>query len=199
MLAFCLTALLIEMTPGPNMAYLATVALVHGRRPALLAVAGVALGLALSGLAVVLGLAAVAQSFPILFVVLRYAGIGYLLWLAYDTWTEPADDGAKELASFGRGLITNLLNPKAFVFYISVMPGFLPQGAGSGLGISAAYVAVYVAIATAVHATIVFGADALRPVLQAAGPRQRVRHILAFGFVAVALWFAWSTRIPSSG
>jgi threonine/homoserine/homoserine lactone efflux protein len=198
MLAFCLTALLIEMTPGPNMAYLATVALAHGRRAALLAVAGVALGLALSGLAVVLGLAAVDQSSPVLFVLLRYAGIGYLLWLAYDTWRDPVEDGAADVASFRRGLITNLLNPKAFVFYVSVMPSYLPLGALSGLGISITYVAVYVAIATAIHATIVFGADALRPVLQAAGPRQLVRRILAFGLVAVALWFAWSTRVVSA-
>jgi threonine/homoserine/homoserine lactone efflux protein len=194
MLAFMLTSFLIELTPGPNMAYLATVALAEGRRPALMAVAGVALGLAVSGIGAALGLTALAVSYPILLVALRYGGIAYLFWLAWDTWKEPKADGADELASFRRGLITNLLNPKAFVFYLSVLPGFLSDGLASALPVTLVYVAVYVLIATLVHAGIVLAADTLRPALMASGTQLMIRRVLAMGLVGVALWFAWSTR-----
>jgi threonine/homoserine/homoserine lactone efflux protein len=194
MLSFALMALLIELTPGPNMAYLAALALARGRRTALLAVAGVALGLALSGLAATFGLAALATASPAFMTSLRYAGIAYLLWLAYDTWREPKGEGEDELASFRRGLITNLLNPKAFAFYLSVMPGFLPEGGSSATPVVLLYVFVYVLIATAVHAAIVIAADALRPFLEKAGPRQTIRRFLALGLVGVAVWFALSTR-----
>jgi threonine/homoserine/homoserine lactone efflux protein len=199
MLAFLLTSLLIELTPGPNMAYLATVALAEGRRPAMMAVAGVALGLAISGLAAALGLAALALSYPVLLQVLRYAGIAYLLWLAWDTWKQPAEGATDELASFRRGLITNLLNPKAFAFYVSVLPGFLPDGMTSAFPVTIVYVAVYVAVATAVHAGIVLAADALRPTLTASGRRLVIRRVLALGLVGVAVWFAWSTRMVTAG
>jgi threonine/homoserine/homoserine lactone efflux protein len=192
MLAFALTSLLIELTPGPNMAYLAAVALSQGRRSALMAVAGVALGLALSGTAAAFGLAALATASPVVLQGLRWAGIAYLLWLAFDTWREQKGEGADELASFRRGLITNLLNPKAFAFYLSVMPGFLPEGGGIGLVLL--HVAIYVAIATLVHSAIVIAADALRPFLERAGPRRLIRRILAAGLVGVAIWFALSTR-----
>jgi threonine/homoserine/homoserine lactone efflux protein len=194
MLAFALTSLLIELTPGPNMAYLATVALAQGRRPALMAVAGVALGLALSGLGAAFGLAALAAASPLVPQALRYAGIAYLVWLAYDTWREPGEGGGDELASFRRGLITNLLNPKAFAFYLSVMPGFLPQGGETATGVVLLHVGVYVAIATGVHAAIVIAADGLRPLLERAGPRRTIRRALALGLLGVALWFALSTR-----
>jgi threonine/homoserine/homoserine lactone efflux protein len=198
-LGFAATAFLIELTPGPNMAYLATVALAKGRRPALLAVAGVAVGLALSGLAAALGLAAIAVSYPLLLQLLRYAGIAYLLWLAFDTWREPRESGDEELASFQRGLIANLLNPKAFAFYLSVMPNFLPDGETTSIPVTLVFVAVYVAIATFVHTGIVLAADRMRLLLGSAASRLIVRRVLALGLVAVAIWFAYSTRLAEAG
>jgi threonine/homoserine/homoserine lactone efflux protein len=198
-LGFAATAFLIELTPGPNMAYLATLALAKGRRPALLAVAGVAVGLALSGLAAALGLAAIAVSYPLLLQLLRYAGIAYLLWLAFDTWREPRESGDEELASFQRGLIANLLNPKAFAFYLSVMPNFLPDGETTSIPVTLVFVAVYVAIATFVHTGIVLAADRMRLLLGSAASRLIVRRVLALGLVAVAIWFAYSTRLAEAG
>jgi threonine/homoserine/homoserine lactone efflux protein len=199
MLAFALTSFLIELTPGPNMAYLASVALAHGRKSALMAVAGVALGLLTCGLVAAFGLDATAVSHPFMLSLLHYAGIAYLLWLAFDTWREPKEQGENELASFQRGFITNLLNPKAFAFYLSVMPGFLPDGPLSALPITLLHVAVYVAIATAVHTAIILAADRLRPHLEAAGSRLLIRRFLALSLVGVAIWFGWSTRMAATG
>ena len=137
--AFALTALLIELTPGPNMAWLALLAATEGRRLGFAAVAGVALGLSLIGLLAALGLSALLQSQPLAYQALRWAGVAYLLWIAWDTWRGASGDehgagqGASAAAQFRRGLITNLLNPKAAVFYIALLPTFITPGRGSPL------------------------------------------------------------------
>ena len=84
--AFAATSVLIELTPGPNMAYLAVIAATEGRRPGYAAVAGVALGLAVMGLLAALGLAVVVQNQPWAYQALRWGGVAYLLWLAWDGW-----------------------------------------------------------------------------------------------------------------
>ncbi|MGL4279461.1 MAG: LysE family translocator, partial [Albidovulum sp.] len=158
--AFVLTATLIELTPGPNMAWLALVAATEGRRPGYAAVAGVALGLALIGVAAAFGLAGMIAATPALNQVLRWGGVLYLLWLAWDGWRDAGDgagngDGSVTLArAFRRGLITNLLNPKAAVFYVAVLPGFTDPGAPV-LGETLTLTAAYVAVATLIHAGIV--------------------------------------------
>ena len=80
--AFVLASLVIELTPGPNMTYLALLAARHGRRPGYAAVVGVAVGLGVLGLLASLGLATLLQSSPPLYGVLRWGGVAYLLYLA---------------------------------------------------------------------------------------------------------------------
>lgn len=136
LLAFALASLLIEITPGPNLTYLAALTLTQGTRAGLAAVAGIALGLSVYGIAATLGIAALISQSPILYQVLRWAGVAYFLWLAWQTWAGEAEtsphrsDGRPDLGSaFRRGLITNLLNPKAAIFYVAVLPTFLVRDA----------------------------------------------------------------------
>src|SRR5262245_26306480 len=110
------------------MAYLAALSLSRGWRAGLAAVAGVALGLAAVGAAAALGLAAAIENSTLLYETLRWGGVAYLLWLAWDAWSTAdditPDDGAGEdvqISAFRRGLITNLLNPKAAVFYVAIL------------------------------------------------------------------------------
>ena len=194
--AFALTSLVVEVTPGPNLAYLAVLSATDGRRHGYAAVAGVALGLLIVGLAAALGLATLIAASPILFQMLRWAGVAYLLWLAWDTWREErpevnefADSNAKY---FKRGLIVNLLNPKAGVFYIAMLPQFV-DAAATILPQTIALSLIYVAIATLVHGSIVTLAGALKPVLNSPERRQIVRRIMAVVLVLIAVWFAWST------
>src|SRR4029079_555678 len=84
--AFVLTVLLLELTPGPNMAYLATLALSRGRSAGLIATAGVALGLAVHATVAGLGAGVLIQQYPLLYDVLRWIGVGYLLYLAWEGW-----------------------------------------------------------------------------------------------------------------
>jgi threonine/homoserine/homoserine lactone efflux protein len=76
LLVFALTALVIEITPGPNMTYLAALSLTSGRRTGFAAVAGIALGLATYGIVAALGLAAVIDNSPLLYGILRWGRRG---------------------------------------------------------------------------------------------------------------------------
>ena len=196
--AFAVTSALIELTPGPNMAYLALVAATEGRRPGLAAVAGVALGLSLVGLAAALGLAAMIAASDLLYQGLRWAGVFYLLWLAWDGWRdaeeaiEHAPLGSTMGVYFKRGLITNLLNPKAAVFYIAVLPGFLVSP-GSVTFQTLTLSAVFVAVATAIHTAIVLLAGSARPLLEDPRRSKIIRRVLALALAGVAIWFAWKT------
>jgi threonine/homoserine/homoserine lactone efflux protein len=198
LLAFALTCAIIEITPGPNMAWLAALSLSRGWRTGLAAVAGVALGLSAYGVAAALGVAAVIENSRFLYEALRWGGVVYLLWLAWDAWST-ADEITPEHApgeiherfsAFRRGLITNLLNPKAAVFYIAVLPGFLNLDAGRIPTQTLTLSAIYVTIATLIHAAIVLSASRLRTVI--VNPRP-VRRALALALAAIAIWFAFST------
>lgn len=196
--AFILTSAVIELTPGPNMAWLAIVAATEGRRPGFAAVGGVALGLALVGIAAALGLAAVITASPLLYGTLRWGGVFYLLWLAWDGWRDGGDGiekmpfGARMLRYFRRGLITNLLNPKAAVFYIAVLPAFVDP-AREVLAETITLSMIYVAVATAIHAAIVTLAGLARHVLDDPRRSRIVRRVLSALLALIAIWFAWAT------
>jgi len=193
--SFALAALLIELTPGPNMTYLALVAASEGRRAGFATVSGVALGLAVVGLVAAFGVAELVQSSALLYEALRWAGVAFLLYLAWEAWTVAAEPDAEpggDRRFFLRGLTTNLLNPKAAVFYIAVLPGFLDPGRPP-LPQTLSLTLVYVAVATLVHAAIVVLAGALTPLLTDPVRERVVRRVLALLLAAVALWFGWST------
>jgi threonine/homoserine/homoserine lactone efflux protein len=201
LLAFALTALIIEITPGPNMTYLAALSLSGGMRTGFAAVAGIAIGLLTYGIIAALGLAAVIDNSPLLYGLLRWGGVAYLLWLAWEAWssereTSPdAADGTdgEPWIAFRRGLITNLLNPKAAVFYVAVLPEFIRPGAGSVMSQTLALSVVYVTIATAIHAGIVTLAGSLQSMVAASNSRRMVRRLLALALVIIAVWFALAT------
>ena len=93
---------------------------------------------------------------------------------------------------FARGLVTNLLNPKAAVFYVAVLPTFVEPDRPI-LMQTLMLSAVYVAVATIVHAAIVMLAGALEPLLNDPLRERLARRALSAPLAAVALWFAWST------
>ena len=203
MLAFAATCLVIELTPGPNMAYLALLSANKGRSAGFAATLGVALGLLIVGLAAALGLTAVIANSRWLYEALRWGGVLYLLWLAWEGWrgeqeTSPGRAGGAEENSkfFIRGLVTNLLNPKAGIFYIAVLPTFLDEArplAGQAVTLSV----IYVAIATLVHSAIVLLADAARPWLEDERRTKIIRRALSLLLVGIAVWLFASTRYVS--
>ncbi|MBX9933770.1 MAG: LysE family translocator [Methylobacterium sp.] len=198
LVAFAVTCLLIEITPGPNMAYLAVLSAVSGRRAGLAATVGIALGLLAVGLASAFGLASLISTSPLAYEALRWGGVVYLLWLSWDGWRDAetsaakADAPAGDAGYFARGLVTNLLNPKAAVFYVAVLLSFVTAGIAV-LQQTVLLSAIYVAIATAIHSGIVVLAGAARPFLEDPSRSRVLRRTLSLVLAGIAVWFAYAT------
>lgn len=183
------------------MAYLAALSLSNGMRVGLAAVAGIALGLSVYGIAAAFGLAALIDNSPLLYEALRWAGVVYLLWLAWDGWRSETASGTAAAAgavspaiAFRRGLVTNLLNPKAAIFYIAILPDFVRVDLDAVRAQTLALSAIYVCVATAVHLVIVLLAGTLQHRIDTPDKRRIVRRTLALLLVGIAAWFAVSTR-----
>lgn len=202
-LPYLLTVLLIEITPGPNMAYLAALTLGEGRRAGLAAVAGVATGLALLGGVAAAGLTELVAREPAIWSLLRWAGVAYLLWLSWDSWASAADntpahaDGQHLSGAryFRRGLLTNLLNPKAALFYVAVLPKFVALDAAAVPQILT-LTGISVAVATLIHLAIVAMAAQAHGFLSTPSRSRLARRILAVGLLCVTIWFAVTTARP---
>ncbi|MDE5455989.1 LysE family transporter [Bradyrhizobium sp. CSA112] len=197
--AFVLTSLIIEMTPGPNMAYLAVLGASHGRLAGFSAVLGVALGLAILGIAVGLGGGSLLLNSRVFYESLRWAGALYLCWLALDSWREARQpieavphNQSSHFTHFRRGLVTNLLNPKAALFFIAVLPEFI-QGPPSAHEL-AILVSIYVGVATLVHSLIVVLAGGLQAFFAAPRRREMAGNFFAVLLLAIAVWLFVSGR-----
>ncbi len=139
--AYLVAATLLTLTPGLDTAMILRTAAVEGPRRAMLAAIGISAGCLVWGAAVALGLGAILQASTLAFTVLRWAGAAYLVWLGLNLILKPrerfeisggAPASGGDLTWMRRGVLTNLLNPKVGVFYISFLPQFLPQGAPAG-------------------------------------------------------------------
>jgi len=191
---FALAVLLIELTPGPNMAWLAALAAVEGRRAGLSAVAGVAAGLLLNGVFAALGLTSLLAAVPQVWTGLRIAGAALMVWLAVETWrgadksgaAAPADQHARK--PFVTGALINLLNPKAYLFFIVVAPQFL---GGTTLSLTNALLLALVStgIATAIHLGIVLAGSSAHGWLSDPARTRLVRRIFAVVMLGVAATF----------
>jgi threonine/homoserine/homoserine lactone efflux protein len=135
--AYMVAAGLLTLTPGLDTALILRTAAVEGPRRAAFAAVGIISGCLVWGAAVALGLGALLAASKIAFTVLKWAGAAYLVWLGLNLILKPRSSfdlpqgGASQGSDFTwlrRGLLTNMLNPKVGVFYISFLPQFLPAG-----------------------------------------------------------------------
>ena len=133
--------------------------------------------------------------------VIDVAGVGYLLWLARDgcrgAQTAPGDvtavpDGLPRLV--GRGFLANILNPKAALFYVTLLPGFLREGHGSPAVQAAVFGVGHLLISGLVHGGIVLAAARAGRLLARTTGMAGLRKAMAVGIVLVAAWLAWQTR-----
>ena len=172
------------------MTYLALTTLRHGRRAGFATLLGVALGLAVLGGMATLGITALLTTYPLLHHALYTAGVAYLLWLAAEAWRERATaDVSSDARHFRHGLVTNLLNPKAALFYIAVFPKFVDAGAPIAPQMMI-LTALYVLIASLVHVAIVLFSAQGSNLLQNAKRQRVTRRLFAVLLAIVALWMA---------
>lgn len=199
LLQFIIACILIELTPGPNMAYLAIISASEGRKVGFATVAGIALGLLIIGIAAALGLSAIITNSEIAYQGLRLGGVLYLFWLAWDGWKEASENSPAIINNqdrlsqfFKRGLITNLLNPKAAIFYVAILPGF--HGSSEPTISSLINLSIiFVLIATVIHASIVVLSGTAQRYLENPKINCYARRLFSILLACVAIWFGLTT------
>lgn len=169
LLAFAAIALAMVLTPGPNMLYLISRSICQGRTAGMISLGGVALGFIFYMLCAAFGITALVLAVPYAYDVIRFTGALYLLWLAWQAVRPggrspfqvkdlPADSPRK---LFAMGFLTNLLNPKIAVMYLSLLPQFIHPANGSVLGQALVLGAVQIAISIIVNSLIVVSAASI--------------------------------------
>ncbi|BCH34564.1 lysine transporter LysE [Mesorhizobium sp. L-8-10] len=162
LVAFALIALGMVLTPGPNMIYLISRSISQGRMAGLVSLGGVALGFVFYLVCAVFGITALLLAVPYAYDALRFGGALYLLWLAWQA-VRPGGRSpfqVKDLPKdspcrlFTMGLLTNLLNPKIAVMYLSLLPQFVTPDNGSVLGQLLMLGAMQIAVSVTVNAII---------------------------------------------
>ncbi|MCB1387982.1 MAG: LysE family translocator [Rhodobacteraceae bacterium] len=139
LMMFALALLVAAGTPGPSIAALVARVLARGWREVMPFVAAMWLGELAWLLMALAGLTTLAQSFHLAFSLLKWAGVAYLVWMAWGLWRAPDGTGGAELprrgsgwSMFGAGLAVTLGNPKIMVFYLALLPSLLDLRAVGG-------------------------------------------------------------------
>ena len=195
-LAFLGAMAVVELTPGPNMGWLTALSAQRGRRVGFTAVAGITLGLAVQLLAAATGFSALISKHPFAYEVLRWAGVCFMLYLAWEAWRETGEASpgrAGGLEGFRRGFIANLLNPKALVFYIAVVSQFASCGGTPGAGQILLLGSAHIGVSVLVHSGLVLLGAGLGETLAAYRRSLPARAGFALMLAGVAIWLAFST------
>lgn len=196
LLIFCGACLLLVLTPGPNMMYLISRSICQGRMAGVISLFGVVAGFMVHMLAAAIGLSAIFVAVPMAYDLLKFAGAAYLLWLAwlavkpgaksmFEPRALPADSPRR---LFMMGFLTNLLNPKVAIFYVSFFPQFInPERASvflqsMVLGLTQTTVSFTINLAIALSAAGIATWFARNPVWLAAQ-----RYVMGFVLAALAI------------
>ncbi|WP_076864416.1 LysE family translocator [Bradyrhizobium mercantei] len=169
LLGFALVCLGMVLTPGPNMMYLISRSITQGPAAGIVSLGGVALGFVFYMLCAAFGITALLFAIPYAYDALRFAGAGYLLWLAWQA-LKPGGrspfqvkalkvDGPHKL--FAMGFLTNLLNPKIAMLYLALLPQFIDPAGGSVLSQSLALGSIQIVISVSVNAMIALAAGSI--------------------------------------
>ncbi len=131
LLVFMAAALLLNLTPGNDMMFVLGQSLKGGPRRGVAASLGIATGSLIHLILVALGVAVLLKENPIVFEVIRWAGVVYLVWIAWKTLIGPGPAGASvdvngnSIRAWRDGTLVNLLNPKVIVFMFAFLPPFI--------------------------------------------------------------------------
>ncbi|WP_312968463.1 LysE family translocator [Acinetobacter gerneri] len=168
-LAFSLIALALALTPGPNMMYLVSRSICQGRQAGMISLGGIALGFVFYMLAASFGLTTILLAVPYAYETLKIAGAVYLLWMAWNALKlggqSPFEiktlnyDRPKKL--FFMGFLTNLLNPKIAIMYLSLLPQFINPAHGHIFLQSILLGSIQILISITINALIAFSAGSI--------------------------------------
>ena len=201
--AFLITSLIVIVSPGTGVLYTLAVALTQGGRASISAAFGCTLGIVPQMIAAMLGLAAILHTSALAFAALKWCGVIYLLYMAWQALRETGALAIDPRPAPGRssqrvivtGFLINILNPKLSIFFLAFLPQFIAVDEGSPLARMLELSAAFMAMTFAVF--VVYG-------LFAAGVRDRIitrprvmtwlRRSFAAGFAALGARLAFSER-----
>ncbi|CAN5381509.1 LysE family translocator [soil metagenome] len=168
-IGFGAVALGMALTPGPNMIYLVSRSITQGRKAGLISLVGVVGAFVILALAAALGLTALLVAVPFAYDAIRFGGAAYLLWLAWQSirpgGVSPFSvralkpDTPRRLVAMG--FVTNILNPKAVVLYLSLLPQFIDKDAGNIFAQSITLCTVQMMMSATVNAAMVMAASTI--------------------------------------
>ena len=201
-LQFLITSLIVVLIPGTGVLYTVSTGLVQGRRASAFAALGCTAGIVPHLLATVLGLAAVLHTSAVAFQALKFAGVAYLLYVAWATWRDKtafALDGtasARSMAGLAtKAFLLNILNPKLTIFFLAFLPQFVAPDAHSPLMQLLLLSGVFMAMTFAVFVIYGLLAHAFREVV-IESPRVQfwLRRSFAAAFAGLGTNLALSER-----
>lgn len=201
-LAFLLTTLVIVITPGTGALFTIAAGLSRGVRAGLVAAVGCTLGIVPHMVAAITGLAAVLHTSAVAFQALKYLGVVYLLYLAWQTWrddtpltAEQPDAPRSSWRVIRTAVLINVLNPKLTIFFFAFLPQFVPVGTDAAwwpmLGLSAVFMAATLVV-FAVYG--VFAAGVRRHVISRPSVVTWMRRVFAGTYVLLAGRLAVTSR-----
>lgn len=200
---FLLIALIVVATPGTGMIYTVAAGLTRGGRASLVAAFGCTLGIVPHMVAAITGLAALLHASALLFDAVKYAGVIYLLWMAWQTWH---DRGSLSLTGKGphrstalqvmiEAIVINLLNPKLSIFFFAFLPQFIAADAPDALPRMLEMSGVFMAMTFVVFALYgLFAAYVRDHVLSRPKVVLWLRRTFAAAFVALGAKLALTER-----
>lgn len=199
--AFAVAAGLLTVTPGVDTAMILRSAATGGPKSGAAAAAGICLGCLVWGAGAALGLTVLLATSQIAYTAVKWAGAAYLLWLGIrliarprEAWPSPAGLGeADHFSAFRRGLLTNLLNPKVGVFYITFLPQFIPAGVDVA-AFSMLLAGLHVAMGAVWSAALVALTTPLRRFLQTPRVVKGLDRLVGGVFVAFGVKLALASR-----
>ena len=123
------------LAPGPDMIYVITRGMTHGRKAGMLSAIGVVCGILVHTTAAAFGLTLVLQTSAFAFLVVKFVGAVYLLYLGIQAWRDKSTfsiqrevSTAKPSTLFWQGVLSNVLNPKIAIFFLAFLPQFVDRG-----------------------------------------------------------------------
>jgi threonine/homoserine/homoserine lactone efflux protein len=193
-LQFLLTALVVVIAPGTGVIYTLALGLGQGRRASLWAALGCTFGIVPHLAAATLGLAAVLHTSALLFAIVKWAGVAYLLYIAWQTLknggalsVDPTLTRQNGWQIARRGALINILNPKLSIFFLALLPPFLSGNAATATAEMALLGAVFMAMTFAVFIIYgIFAAAARQWVLGSARAMTWLSRSFAAIFAALA-------------
>ncbi|MEX2089518.1 MAG: LysE family translocator [Bacteroidota bacterium] len=127
------------IAPGPDMFYVITRGMAHGRRAGILSAIGVVCGILVHTTAAAFGLTLILQSSAFAFLLVKYVGAAYLVYLGIKAWREKSTLSletpaliVKSNKLFWQGVLSNVLNPKIAIFFLAFLPQFIDKGSSHG-------------------------------------------------------------------